>query len=211
MFQKVLFDFLYDCFIQNQLLTPCQSGFIKGDSCVNQLLSITHDIHKNMDANPSIETIGVFLDMSKAFDKVWHSSLIHKLQSYGIQSKLLVLLENYLFNRKQRVVLNGVTSTWKPIKSGVPQGSVLGPLLFLISINDLPDNLICNLKLFSDDVSLNAVMYDNDICIKHLKDELNRLHEWSVKWKMLFNPESSKPAEEVIFTNRNTTSYQTVS
>ena len=211
MFEKVLFDFLYDYFIQNQLLTPCQSGFIKGDSCVNQLLSITHDIHKNMDANPSIETIGVFLDMSKAFDKVWHSALIHKLQSYGIQSKLLVLLENYLFNRKQRVVLNGVTSTWKPIKSGVPQGSVLGPLLFLIFINDLPDNLICNPKLFADDVSLNAVMYDNDICIKHLKDDLNRLHEWSVKWKMLFNPEPSKPAEEVIFTNPNTTSYQTVS
>ena len=70
MFEKVLFDFLYDYFIQNQLLTPCQSEFIKGDSCVNQLLSITHDIHKNMDANPSIETIGVFLDMSKAFDSL---------------------------------------------------------------------------------------------------------------------------------------------
>ena len=156
-----------------------------------------------MDANPSIETIGVFLDMSKAFDRVGHSALIRKLQSYGIQSKLLVLLENYLFNRKQKVVLNGVTSTWKPIKSGVPQGSVLGPLLFLFFINDLPDNLICNPKFFADDVSLNAVMYDNDICIKHLKDDLNRLHEWSVKWKMLFNPEPSKPAEEVIFTNRN--------
>ena len=70
MFGKVLFDFLYDYFIQNQLLTPCQSGFIKGDSCVNQLLSMTHDIHKNMDSNPPIDTIGVFLDMSKAFDKV---------------------------------------------------------------------------------------------------------------------------------------------
>ena len=160
MFEKVLFDFLYDYFIQNQLLTRCHSGFIKGDSCVNQLLSITHNIHKNMDANPPIDTIGVFLDMSKAFDKVWHSALIRQLQSYGIQ----------------RVVLNGVTSTWKPIKSGVPQRSVHGPLLHLIFINDLPDNLICNPKLFADDVSLNAVMYDNDICIKHLKDDLNRLH-----------------------------------
>ena len=75
---------------------------------------------------------------------------------------------NYLFFWK-RVVLNGVTSSWKPIKSGVPQGSVLGPLLFLIFINDLPDNLICHPKLFADDVSLNAVMYDNDICIEYFE------------------------------------------
>ena len=76
MFGKVLFDSLYDYFINNNLLTPCQSGFIKGDSCVNQLLAITHEIHKNLDADPSTDTIGVFLDMSKAFDKVWHNGLI---------------------------------------------------------------------------------------------------------------------------------------
>ena len=149
--------------------------------------------------------------MSKAFDKVWHEGLVCKLQSYGIQSKLLILLKNYLSNRKQRVVINGVTSSWKPIKSGVPQGSVLGPLLFLIFINDLPDNLVCNPKLFADDVSLNAFMYDRDTCTKDLKDDLNRLYEWSVKWKMIFNPDPNKPAEEVTFTNRTSTSYDTVS
>ena len=74
MFEKVLFESLYDYFINNNLLTPCQSGFIKGDSCVNQLLAITHEIHKNLDANPSSS-----LDMSKAFDKVWHNGLICKL------------------------------------------------------------------------------------------------------------------------------------
>ena len=72
--------------IISSILTPCQSGFIKGDSCVNQLLAITHEIHKNLDANPSTDTIKVFLDMPKAFDKVWHNGLIYKLQSYGIQS-----------------------------------------------------------------------------------------------------------------------------
>ena len=100
-FEKVIFDSLYDYFIHNDLLTPCQSGFIKGDSCVNQLLAITHEIHKNLDANPSIDTVGIFLDMSKAFDKVWHNGLICKLQSYGVHSNLLLLLKKYLSNRKQ--------------------------------------------------------------------------------------------------------------
>ena len=124
--------------VNNNLLTPCQSGFIKGDSCVNQLLAITHEIHKTLDANPSTDTIGVFLDMSKAFDKVWHNGLICKLQSYGIQSQLLFLLKNYLFNRKERVVINGVKSSWKPIKSGVHQGSVLGPLYSLYLLMTFP-------------------------------------------------------------------------
>ena len=182
MFEKVLFDSLYDYFINNNLLTPCQPGFIEGDSCVNQLLAITHEIHENLDANPSTDTIGVFIDMSKALDKVWHNGLICKLQSYGIQSQLLFLLKNYLFNRKQRVVINSVKSSWKPIKSGVPQGSVLGPLLFLIFINDLPGNLICNPKLFADDVSLNAVMYEKNMCTNSLNADLKRLYERAVKW-----------------------------
>ena len=87
---------------------------------------------------------------------------------------------------------------------------MLGPL-FLIFIYDLPDNLNCNPKLFADDVSLNAVMHNNDTCIEYLKNSLNRLHEWSIKWKMIFNPDLSKLVEEVIFTNRNSISYPTIS
>ena len=137
--------------------------------------------------------------MSKDFDKVLHEGLIFKLRSYGIESKLLLLFENYLHNRKQRVILNGVTSTWKPVQSGVPQGSVLGPLLFLIFINDLPENIVCQPKLFADDVSLNAVMIDHDEATGNLNADLKLIYEWSIKWKMVFNPDVNKPAEEIVF------------
>ena len=84
---------------------------------------------------------GIFLDISKAFDKVWHDGLLFKLKTYGVEGDLLLLLKNYLKNRKQRVALNGQTSEWRKINSRVPQGSVLRPLLFLIHINDLPDGI----------------------------------------------------------------------
>ena len=91
---------------------------------------------------------GVFLDISKTFDKIWHKGLLFKLKSYGVEGELLSLLECYLSNREQRVVLNGQTSDWKKINSGVLLGSVLGPLLFLIYINDLPDGITSICKIF---------------------------------------------------------------
>ena len=98
------------------------------------------------------------MDLSKAFDKVWHQGLLFKLESFGIRGKLLNLLEDYLSNRFQRVLLNGQESSWLPIKAGVPQGSILGPLLFLIYINDLPDGLNSISKLFADDTSLFSIV-----------------------------------------------------
>ena len=105
-----------------------------------------------------LEVRGVFLDISKTFDKVWHEGLIYKLIQNGISGELLNILIDSLNNRKQRVVLNGQSSNWVHVKTGVPQGSIMGYLLFLIYINDLPEGLITNAKLFADDMSLFSVV-----------------------------------------------------
>ena len=140
--------------------------------------------------------------MSKAFDRVWHQGLIHKLNSYGVQGRLLTLLKNYLSNRSQRVVLNGQTSDWAEIKAGVPQGSVLGPLLFLIYINDLPENLQSNPKLFADDTSIFSFVKNINESQNQMNDDLLKINNWASQWKMIFNPDLSKSANDVIFTRR---------
>ena len=134
-FQKLMFNALYSFFNNQKLLNPCQSGFKKNDSCINQLASKTHEIFSAFDCNPSLEIQSVFLDLSKAIDKVWHDGLIYKLKSLGISGSLLKLVQNYLDNRFQRVLLNGQTSNWNPVKADVPQGSTRGPLfLWFISM-----------------------------------------------------------------------------
>ena len=131
------------------MISSNESGFKQGDSCINQLLSITHDIYQSLDQG--YEVCGVFLDISKAFDKAWHKVLIHKLEQNGISGPLLKILTDFLKFRKQRIVLNGQHSSWSDVLAGVPQGSIFGPLLFLIYINGLSDGLQCNPKLLADD------------------------------------------------------------
>ena len=138
--------------MEEDLLNPNQSGFHPSDSCINQLLAITHEIFEAFDYNPPLEVRSVFLDKSKAFDKVWHKGLLYKLKSMGISGDLFNLLKNYLSCRLQRVVLNGQISSWRPVLAGVPQGSILGPLP--VYTNDLPNELKSNTKLFAHDRSL---------------------------------------------------------
>ena len=128
------------------------------DSCTNQLLSIAHEILATFDDGHEVR--GVFLDISKAFDRVWYEGLLFKLQQNGISGELIALIKDFLSCRKQRVLLNGHHSSWADVKSGVPQGSIYGPLLFLIFINNLPNGLNSNVKLFADDMSLFSVVHD---------------------------------------------------
>ena len=182
------------------MISQNQSGFKPGDSCINQLLAITHEIYKSFDA--CLDVRAVFLDISKAFDKVWHQSFLYELKQNGISGNLLETLTDFLKDRKQRVALNGQNSSWANVEDGVPQGSILGRLLFLIYINNLPDKLSTNVKLFADDTSLFSVVHDIITSSCDLNYYLNRVREWAFQWKMSFNPEPSKQAQEVIFTRK---------
>ena len=136
-FEKILFNNLYPYLITNNLISDKQSGFKKGDSTVNQLLYICHEIFLSFDANPRNEVRAVFLAISKAFDNVWHEGLAFKMKRNGIQCDLLCLLSDFLDHRYQRTVLNGTTSEWAHVVTGVPQGSVLGLVMFLLYINTI--------------------------------------------------------------------------
>ena len=104
--------------------------------------------------NRSGATRAVALDISKAFDRAWHTGLLHKLKSYGISGQIFGLISSFLSNRRLRVILDGKSSQEYPVNAGVPQGSILGPTLFLLYINDLPDDVICNIAIYADDTTL---------------------------------------------------------
>ena len=124
------------------------------------------------------------------------------MRQNGINNNLLQILQDFLSNRKQRVVLNGLESTWKPVHAGVPQGSVLGPLLFLIYINDLTDNISANIKLFADDSSLFLKVINIESAQALLSTDLEKITMWAIQWKMQFNPDITKQAIEVIFSSK---------
>ena len=138
---------MFGFFIENDLISQHQSGFKYGDSCIEQLLSITHKIYQSFDEGFDVHIL-MYLDVSKAFDKVFHDSIVFNLKQNGISGKLLNLLPDFLRNRKQRVVFNGQTSSCADVNAGVPQGSILSSALFLTYITDLADGLSSNPKFF---------------------------------------------------------------
>ena len=170
----------------NAILHDAQHGFRKRRSCETQLIITTTDLHKALDNN--LQADGILLDFSKSFDKVPHNRLALKLDYYGIRGNNLSWIRSFLSNRKQKVVLNGKQSETIPVTSGVPQGTVLGPFLFLIYINDLPDRVgSSTARLFADD----CLLYRN---VKSTRDaeklqhDMDQLQEWEQDWMMQFNP-----------------------
>ena len=200
--EKLIFDSMYSHLTKNNLLSANQSGFRQGDSTINQLISITHLIYSSFDCNPTLDVRSVYLDISKAFDRVWHTGLLFKLRRCGISGNLYNLLQSFLSNRQQRTVLNGKSSAWGNISAGVPQGSVLGPLMFLVYINDLTKDLKCTVKLFADDTSIFTIVRDPNVAAIDLNHDLEHIKLWANRWKMSFNPDPSKQAVEITFSTK---------
>ena len=167
------------------LMYELQHGFREKRSCETQLIMLIEDLARAASAGKQTDII--LLDFSKAFDKVNHSKLLWKLHQYGIRGHVLSWIQAFLGSRSQRVVIDGEESESIPVTSGVPQGSVLGPILFLVYINDLPEEVCSQVRLFADDTALYLTMEGKDDS-KALQNDLDILSTWETKWDMEFNP-----------------------
>lgn len=184
--ERIVHSRLYNYCMENKLLTDKNSGFKRQDSTVNQLLHITNKISDAHDQKK--DACLIFLDISKAFDRVWHKGLLFKLRQFGISGRLLQWFSSYLSNRKQQVLINGVTSDPLNTSAGVPQGSILGPLLFLIYINDLVNKLECDPHLFADDTFLLDFFVNPLLSAARVNRDLAAIFDWGTIWKVFFNP-----------------------
>ena len=187
-FERVIQKKLLDYLEKNNIISCNQHGFRQGCSCLSELLSHFYQLYENLGNGLDSDTI--YLDFSKAFDKVDHALLIKKLKLYGIKGKLLDWIKSFLSNRVQKVVVDGKVSFSANVISGVPQGTVLGPLLFLLFVNDLELNVKHSmLKLFADDSRLIKSVHPTSSCIdsEKLQYDLDQILDWAAKNNMLLN------------------------
>lgn len=187
--EHVIYTHVMNFLDSNQFFHSSQHGFRRNFSCETQLALFLHDLHTYLDSN--CQTDAIFLDFAKAFDKVPHRRLLLKLSRLGLDPDVLKWIQEFLTNRSQSVLVNNQSSNCLPVSSGVPQGSVLGPLLFLIYINDLPLHVTCQIRMFADD----CVIYQPVTNISdqiNLQENLNRIQEWCDHWLMSLNPNKCK-------------------
>ncbi len=170
---------------RHSILSKFQYGFRRKHSCEAQLLITTHDLASLRDRGTQVDM--AILDFSKAFDTVPHNKLLHKLKRYGVGGSIHAWVASFLKQRDQCVVVDGQQSNWVHVDSGVPQGTVLGPLLFLLHINDLPDSVSSTTRLFADDCLIYRPINSVEDQLE-LQRDLDSLQEWSERWGMRFNP-----------------------
>ena len=182
--ESLIRDDILKFLFYHRALSEHQHGFLFGRSCLTNLLESLDDWTTILDTGNAVDI--VFLDLRKAFDSVPHKRLMMKLSAYGIQGRIAIWLSEFLQGRLQRVVLNQATSDWTSVTSGVPQGSVLGPLLFLLYVNDIPDLVQSNLKMFADDIKIYRAIYSISDSLL-LQQDLDRLSEWAQKWLLKFS------------------------
>ena len=183
--EKIIKEAIIQYLTDTDVLFDGQHGFLPGRSCLSNLLETLDEITSLHDKGNLVDE--VFLDLQKAFDKVPHQRLLFKLHQIGIRDEVLNWIEGFLSNRKQRVSLRQHASKWKKVTSGVPQGSVLGPLLFVIYVNDINRNLKSSMKMFADDSKLYGpanTVEDADV----IQEDLNVLNDWCNTWMVKFNP-----------------------
>ena len=187
--EKIIKTNIWDHLDKRNLILDSQHGFVTGRSCQTNLLEFMEFLTGHVDKGEAVDVI--YLDFCKAFDKVPHGRLVSKLKKYGIGFRIITWIEEWLNDRKQRVIINGTKSSWKLVKSGVPQGSVLGPLLFLIYINDIDLGINSKISKFADDTKIARVVNDW-VDSSRLQRDLHKLETWAQKWQMEFNSTKCK-------------------
>lgn len=185
-FERIVRQQLLDHLISKNLLNKNNSGFIPNDSTTNRLCLMVHQIAEALENKRYVR--GVFLDVNRAFNSVWHKGLLFKMEQLGVSGDLLLWFKSYLADRQHRVRVDNNYSSWFCTNAGVPQGSVLGPICFLIFICDISNKLITNSHLYADDTALLSVGNSLASVTDNLQSDLITLSEWSKTWLMSFNP-----------------------
>ena len=189
MFERLILNEMFSFFLAINLLVPNQSGVKPGDFCINQYLSITHDVYSSF--------VHIFVILF-----IFIQIMDLKLEVFSWMYLKTSIKSDFLRKRKQTVTLNSQTSSWINDNASVLQESVLGPLLFLIYVNDLPDGLPSNSKLSAEDTSLFSVVHNINTFAIELNSDLKKSNDWVFQWKMTFNPDRNKQTQEIIFSRK---------